>query len=80
MQNGGQQQAPHYERVDEHACGEADAEQLQDPVIPGQELLEPFKRTLERLTPPARAHFMEGMRLLNEESGGFGAGRASGGW
>ncbi len=45
-----------------------------------QEHLEPFKRTLERLTPAARAHFMEGMRLLNEESGGFGAGRASGGW
>jgi DNA-binding MarR family transcriptional regulator len=45
-----------------------------------QEHLEPFKRTLERLTPVARAHFMEGMRLLNEESGGFGAGRASGGW
>jgi DNA-binding MarR family transcriptional regulator len=39
-----------------------------------QEHLQPFRRTLERLSPAARAHFMEGIRLLNEESGGFGAG------
>jgi DNA-binding MarR family transcriptional regulator len=39
-----------------------------------QEHLQPFRRTLERLSPPARAHFMEGVRVLNEEAGGFGAG------
>jgi DNA-binding MarR family transcriptional regulator len=39
-----------------------------------QEHLQPFRRTLERLSPAARAHFMEGMRVLNEEAGGFGAG------
>jgi DNA-binding MarR family transcriptional regulator len=37
-----------------------------------QERLGPFRRTLERLAPAARAHFMEGMRVLSEESGGFG--------
>jgi DNA-binding MarR family transcriptional regulator len=37
-----------------------------------RERMAPFHRTLERLTPPARAHFLEGMRLLNEEAGGFG--------
>jgi DNA-binding MarR family transcriptional regulator len=37
-----------------------------------QEHLEPFRRTLERLSPAARAHFMEGVRVLNEEAGGFG--------
>jgi DNA-binding MarR family transcriptional regulator len=39
-----------------------------------KEHLQPFRRTLERLSPAARAHFMEGMRVLNEEAGGFGAG------
>jgi DNA-binding MarR family transcriptional regulator len=39
-----------------------------------KERLQPFRRTLERLSPAARAHFMEGIRVLNEESGGFGAG------
>ena len=39
-----------------------------------KERLQPFRRTLERLSPAARAHFMEGMRVLNEEAGGFGAG------
>jgi DNA-binding MarR family transcriptional regulator len=39
-----------------------------------QEHLQPFRRTLERLSPAARAHFMEGMRVLNDEAGGFGAG------
>jgi DNA-binding MarR family transcriptional regulator len=36
-----------------------------------QEHLQPFKRTLERLSPAARAHFMEGMRVLSDETGGF---------
>jgi DNA-binding MarR family transcriptional regulator len=40
-----------------------------------QEHLQPFKRTLERLSPAARRHFMEGVRVLNEEAGGFGAGK-----
>jgi DNA-binding MarR family transcriptional regulator len=39
-----------------------------------QEHLAPFRRTLERLSPAARGHFMEGVRVLNEEAGGFGAG------
>jgi DNA-binding MarR family transcriptional regulator len=39
-----------------------------------QEHLQPFRRTLERLSPSARAHFMEGIRVLNEESGGFAVG------
>jgi DNA-binding MarR family transcriptional regulator len=39
-----------------------------------KERLQPFRRTLERLSPAARAHFMEGIRMLNEESGGFAAG------
>jgi DNA-binding MarR family transcriptional regulator len=39
-----------------------------------KERLQPFRRTLERLSPAARTHFMEGMRVLNEEAGGFGAG------
>jgi DNA-binding MarR family transcriptional regulator len=30
--------------------------------------LEPLRRTLERLSPEARAHFMEGWRVLDEES------------
>jgi DNA-binding MarR family transcriptional regulator len=42
-----------------------------------QEHLQPFKRTLERLSPAARAHFMEGVRVLNDEAGGFGPGKAS---
>jgi DNA-binding MarR family transcriptional regulator len=42
-----------------------------------QEHLEPFKRTLERLSPAARAHFMEGVRVLNDEAGGFRPGKAS---
>jgi DNA-binding MarR family transcriptional regulator len=29
----------------------------------------PFRHTLERLSPPARAHFMEGWRMLHEEAG-----------
>ena len=33
-----------------------------------RERLEPLRRTLERLSPEARAHFMEGWRLLDEES------------
>jgi DNA-binding MarR family transcriptional regulator len=37
-----------------------------------QERLGPFRRTLERLKPAERAHFMEGMRVLSEETGGFG--------
>ena len=37
-----------------------------------QEHLAPFRRTLNRLSPAARAQFMEGMRVLNEEAGGFG--------
>src|SRR5882757_8244832 len=41
-----------------------------------QEHLQPFKRTLERLSPAARAHFMEGVRVLNDEAGGFAPGRA----
>jgi DNA-binding MarR family transcriptional regulator len=42
-----------------------------------QEHLQPFKRTLERLSPAARAHFMEGMRVLSDESGGFQPGKVS---
>jgi DNA-binding MarR family transcriptional regulator len=30
--------------------------------------LEPLRRTLERLSPESRAHFMEGWRVLDEES------------
>jgi len=41
-----------------------------------QEHLQPFKRTLERLSPAARTHFMEGMRVLSDEAGGFAPGRA----
>jgi DNA-binding MarR family transcriptional regulator len=41
-----------------------------------QEHLQPFKRTLERLSPAARAHFMEGMRVLSDEAGGFQPGKA----
>jgi DNA-binding MarR family transcriptional regulator len=41
-----------------------------------QEHLQPFKRALERLSPQARAHFMEGMRALNEEAGGFAPGKS----
>jgi DNA-binding MarR family transcriptional regulator len=44
-----------------------------------QEHLQPFKRTLERLSPAARAHFMEGMRVLSEEAGGFAPGKAPAG-
>jgi DNA-binding MarR family transcriptional regulator len=33
-----------------------------------QERVEPLRRTLERLSPEARAHFMEGWRVLDEES------------
>jgi DNA-binding MarR family transcriptional regulator len=33
-----------------------------------RERLEPLRRTLERLSPEARAHFMEGWRVLEEES------------
>jgi DNA-binding MarR family transcriptional regulator len=44
-----------------------------------KEHLQPFRRTLERLSPAARAHFMEGIRVLNEEAGGFGAGSNSAG-
>jgi DNA-binding MarR family transcriptional regulator len=33
-----------------------------------RERLEPLRRTLERLSPEARAHFMEGWRVLAEES------------
>jgi DNA-binding MarR family transcriptional regulator len=40
-----------------------------------REHLEPFKRTLERLSPAGRAHFMEGVRVLNDEAGGFRPGR-----
>jgi DNA-binding MarR family transcriptional regulator len=40
-----------------------------------QQHLHPFKRTLERLSPAARAHFMEGVRVLNDESGGFRPGK-----
>jgi DNA-binding MarR family transcriptional regulator len=40
-----------------------------------QEHLQPFKRTLERLSPAARAHFMEGVRVLNDEAGGFRPGK-----
>lgn len=40
-----------------------------------QQHLQPFRRTLERLSPAARAQFMEGMRVLNEEAGGFALGR-----
>lgn len=42
-----------------------------------QEHLQPFKRTLERLSPAARAHFMEGVRVLNDEAGGFRPGKTS---
>jgi DNA-binding MarR family transcriptional regulator len=37
-----------------------------------EQRLGPFRRTLERLAPAARTNFMEGMRVLSEESGGFG--------
>src|SRR6266536_2124703 len=40
-----------------------------------QEHLQPFKRTLERLSPAARAHFMDGVRVLNDEAGGFRPGK-----
>src|SRR6266536_3543881 len=40
-----------------------------------QEHLQPFRRTLERLSPAARAHFMEGIRVLNDEAGGFRPGK-----
>jgi DNA-binding MarR family transcriptional regulator len=33
-----------------------------------QERLEPMRRTLERLSPRARAHFLEGWRILHEEA------------
>ena len=33
-----------------------------------QERVEPLRRTLERLSPEARAHFMQGWRVLDEES------------
>jgi DNA-binding MarR family transcriptional regulator len=39
-----------------------------------REHLQPFRRTLERLSTAERAHFMEGVRVLNQETGGFGAG------
>jgi len=32
--------------------------------------LEPLRRTLERLEPEARAHFMEGLRILSAEAAG----------
>jgi DNA-binding MarR family transcriptional regulator len=32
------------------------------------ERLEPMRRTLERLSPRARAHFLEGWRILHEEA------------
>jgi DNA-binding MarR family transcriptional regulator len=35
-----------------------------------EERLEPIRNTLERLPPKARAHFMEGWRILDEETGG----------
>jgi DNA-binding MarR family transcriptional regulator len=41
-----------------------------------QEHLQPFRRALERLSPAARKHFMEGMRVLNDEAGGFAPGPA----
>jgi len=41
-----------------------------------KEHLQPFRRTLERLSPTARANFMEGIRVLNEESGTFAVGCA----
>jgi DNA-binding MarR family transcriptional regulator len=34
-----------------------------------RERVEPLRRALERLSPEARAHFMEGWRVLDEESG-----------
>jgi DNA-binding MarR family transcriptional regulator len=33
----------------------------------------PFRHTLERLSPSARAHFMEGWRILHEEAGMHGS-------
>jgi hypothetical protein len=30
--------------------------------------MEPLRNTLQRLSPPARAHFMEGWRILSEEA------------
>jgi DNA-binding MarR family transcriptional regulator len=33
-----------------------------------QERLDPMRRTLERLSPRARAHFLEGWRILHEEA------------
>ena len=38
-----------------------------------QERLDPVRRTLERLSPEARAHFMEGWRILEEETARLGA-------
>jgi DNA-binding MarR family transcriptional regulator len=37
-----------------------------------RERLEPFRRTLEQLSPKARAGFMEGWRILAEETVGIG--------
>ncbi len=39
------------------------------------ERLGPLRRTLERLNPPARAHFMEGWRILEQETAAIGAGK-----
>ncbi len=39
-----------------------------------QERLVPFRRTLQRLTPAERAGFMEGWRILDEESARIGSG------
>jgi DNA-binding MarR family transcriptional regulator len=36
-----------------------------------QQHLQPFRRTLERLSPASRAQFMDGMRILSEEASGF---------
>jgi DNA-binding MarR family transcriptional regulator len=47
-----------------------DFRKIAEPQVQGR--LGPFRRTLERLAPAARAHFIEGMRVLHEESGGFG--------
>lgn len=33
-----------------------------------RERLDPFRRTLARLTPPARANFLDGWRILEEET------------
>lgn len=37
-----------------------------------RERIGPLRRTLERLDPGAREHFLEGWRMLAEESGAFG--------